>query len=79
MVLCVDEKSRIQALDRTQPLLPTTTPLRHAAVGATSEHHDFIAGDRRIGERIRHALPTFSNALLRKSASVNVSYTSALR
>jgi hypothetical protein len=22
MVLCVDEKSRIQALDRTQPLLP---------------------------------------------------------
>jgi hypothetical protein len=31
MVLCVDEKSRIQALDRTQPLLPLALgiPERH--------------------------------------------------
>ena len=27
MVLCVDEKSQIQALDRTQPMLPTATLL----------------------------------------------------
>ena len=26
LVLCVDEKSQIQALDRTQPLLPTGPP-----------------------------------------------------
>jgi putative transposase len=25
VVLCVDEKARIQALDRTQPLLPAAT------------------------------------------------------
>ena len=27
MVLCVDEKSQIQALDRTQPILPLATDL----------------------------------------------------
>ena len=29
LVLCVDEKSQIQALDRTQPLLPSRTYRRH--------------------------------------------------
>jgi transposase len=33
LVLCVDEKSQIQALDQTQPLLPTHDYMRH---GTTS-------------------------------------------
>jgi len=28
LVLCVDEKSQIQALDRTQPVLPTTCAVK---------------------------------------------------
>lgn len=31
LVLCVDEKSQIQALDRTQPLLPLSPGMRHGA------------------------------------------------
>jgi hypothetical protein len=35
MVLCVDEKSQIQALDRTQPILPM-------APGTPSAHDDYM-------------------------------------
>jgi hypothetical protein len=36
IVLCVDEKSQIQALDRSQPMLPMRPVRRRAAVTTTS-------------------------------------------
>ena len=46
IVLCVDEKSQVQALDRTQPILP----LRPGSAGATNQrlraawHHFVVRG-----------------------------------
>ncbi|BFO18381.1 hypothetical protein SHKM778_47690 [Streptomyces sp. KM77-8] len=38
LVLCVDEKSRIQALDRSQPVLPMVPGFPNAAATITSAH-----------------------------------------
>ena len=63
LVLCVDEKSQIQALDRTQPLLP----LRPGPLGSSDArlqaqwHDDPVRGvehARREGNRRLHAAPS---------------------
>ena len=79
VVLCVDEKSQIQALDRTQPLLPMrpgqverrthdyerhgTTTLFAALVAATHPETDVKAGTI-IGKCMpRHRVPEFRKFL----------------
>lgn len=54
VVLCVDEKSQIQALDRTQPLLPV----------------DFGQPERRTHDYVRHGTTTLFAALNAKSGEV---------
>ncbi len=71
VVLCVDEKSQIQALDRTQPLLPMTpgTPERHTPTysrhGTTSLFAALdVATGRIIGEvHRRHSTNEFLSFL----------------
>src|SRR3954462_15048641 len=51
IVLCVDEKSQIQALDRTQPILPVRPGLPEKATRLQAQrHHDAV---RRAGGRHR--------------------------
>src|SRR3954462_4098895 len=51
VVLCVDEKSQIQALDRTQPILPVRPGLPEKATRLQAQrHHDAV---RRAGGRHR--------------------------
>ncbi len=75
MVLCVDEKTQIQALDRTQPLLPmglgyvegvTHDYIRH---GTTTL---FAALDEATGEVINQCRPRHRQALARKAAPTGV-------
>src|SRR5450432_1268866 len=49
LVLCVDEKSQIQALNRTQPVLPMGFGIRgrHHARLCTPWHHDLVCRARR--------------------------------
>lgn len=61
MVLCVDEKSQIQALDRTQPLLPLAPGIperrthdyeRHGTTSRASRYFvcELLTHDTRIGD-----------------------------
>lgn len=47
MVLCINEKTQLQALDRTQPLLPI----------------DFGATEKRTHDHVRHGTTNLSAAL----------------
>jgi hypothetical protein len=53
IVLCVDEKSQIQALDRTQPLLPMMpgVPERRNPRLQAPRHHHALCGSRRCHEQ----------------------------
>ena len=68
-MLCVDEKSQIQALDRTQPMLPlrTRTPARqthdYKCNGTTSL---FAALDIATGEVIGRCYPRHRSVEFRK-------------
>ena len=75
MVLCVDEKTQIQVLDCTQPLLPmglgcvegdTHDDIRH---GTTSL---FAAHDVATGEVLTQCRPRHRQPLTRKAASTGV-------
>jgi hypothetical protein len=59
LVLCIDEKSQIQALDRTQPGLP----MKKGRLLQAQRHHDFVCGPehaRRKGDRRLHVAPSAS-------------------
>ena len=60
MVLCVDEKSQIQALDRTQPLLPLAPGIPERRTHDYERHGTttlFAALDIATGARDRRAAP----------------------
>lgn len=50
VVLCVDEKTQIQALDRTQPLLPMG--LGYAECKPRNRHQEFLSFLRRIDKEV---------------------------
>jgi hypothetical protein len=52
MVLCVDEKSQIQALDRTQPLLPLAPGIPERRTHDYERHGLFAALDIATGRVI---------------------------
>ena len=68
LVLCVDEKSQIQALDRTQPGLPMKrgragTMTHNYKRNGTTTHHDPVRGAQHAGRqglRDVHATPSSS-------------------
>lgn len=62
MVLCVDEKSQIQALDRTQPILPLMPGIP----------------ERRTHDYMRHGTTTLFAALDIATGQVIESYTGAI-
>jgi transposase len=78
LVLCVDEKSQIQALDRTQPILPMlpTTPQRathdYARHGTTSLFAALDVGSGRVYEQLhqRHRATEFGAFLRHLDAQV---------
>ena len=80
MVLCVDEKTQVQALDRTQPLLPmglgyvegvTHDYIRH---GTTTL---FAALDVATGQVITQCKPRHRQPLARMAAPTGISELSA--
>ena len=54
MVLCVDEKSQIQALDRTQPSLPMSQGPARARMTHDYKRHGTTTPVRRAGRAHRH-------------------------
>ena len=61
LVLCVDEKSQIQALSRTQPVLPMrsrTTGAPHARLQKPRCHQPVCSSGYRHRQRSRQMLPT---------------------
>ena len=78
LVLCVDEKSQIQALDRTQPILPMlpTTPQRathdYARHGTTSLFAALDVGSGRVYQQLhqRHRATEFGAFLRHLDAQV---------
>ena len=60
LVLCVDEKSQIQALERTQPLLPPRAGLRrrcHARLHSPRHHHPLRRLDVATGRVLAQCRP----------------------
>ena len=55
LVICVDEKSQCQALERTQPMLPwaSATSRRHARLQTPWHHHAVCSAERAQRSRAR--------------------------
>lgn len=69
MVLCVDEKSQIQALNRTQPTLPMGLGY---AEGYT---HDYVHIEADLGARLANRTTTFTSPAKVLSVSAPASFT----